>query len=55
MYLDKERPLDADREREDADLDRDLDNERRDDFALGDLLLNIFNISQGCHIFLLQS
>ena len=46
--------MDADREREDADLDRDLDKERRDDFSLGDLLLNVFNTSQGYVTFLLQ-
>lgn len=34
LYLD--RSLDAEREREDTDLERDL--ERRDDFPLGDLL-----------------
>ena len=41
-YLDGERPFDADLEREETDLDRDLDAERR---ARGDLLQNIFNIS----------
>jgi len=34
-YLDGERPFDADLEREETDLDRDLDDERR---VLGDLL-----------------
>jgi len=40
-YLDGERPFDADLEREETDLDRDLDAEWR---ALGDLL-HIINIS----------
>lgn len=36
LYLDKERAFDPERDREDADLERDL--ERRDDFPFGDLL-----------------
>jgi hypothetical protein len=45
-YLDGERPFDSDLEREEADLDRDLDAERRDDFPLGDLLRGILNSGQ---------
>jgi hypothetical protein len=41
-YLDGERPFDADLEREETDLDRDLDAERR---VLGDLLQSIFRVS----------
>lgn len=41
-YLDGERPFDADLEREETDLDRDLDDERR---VLGDLLQSIFSIN----------
>jgi len=41
-YLDGERPFDADLEREQTDLDRDLDAERR---VLGDLLQSIFRVS----------
>jgi hypothetical protein len=40
-YLEGDRPFDGDLEREETDLDRDLDAERR---PLGDLLQNIFNI-----------
>lgn len=41
-YLDGERPFDADLEREETDLDRDQDDERR---VLGDLLQSIFSIN----------
>ena len=41
-YLDGERPFDADLEREQTDLDRDLDAERR---VLGGLLQSIFRVS----------
>jgi hypothetical protein len=41
-YLDGERPFDGDLEREETDLDRDLDDERR---VLGDLLQSIFSIN----------
>lgn len=41
-YLDGERPFDADLVREETDLDRDLDDERR---VLGDLLQSIFSIN----------
>ena len=41
-YLDGERPFDADLEREETDLDWDLDAERR---VLGDLLQSIFRVS----------
>lgn len=37
-YLDREYPFEPEREREDTDLERDLDKEQCDDFTLGDSL-----------------